>query len=114
MNITLNQDTRPYEETRNRISILVSTFNKFILANHQPGPEESQEILDQWKTFENKQAPKSPPAMPRPARQATGEARSPEGVPSQQNVQYLKMKAKEIIKGSLINIHKNSRAILGQ
>ena len=51
MNITLNQDSRPYEETRNRISILVSTFNKFILANHQPSEQEVQEIAKQWKNF---------------------------------------------------------------
>jgi hypothetical protein len=51
MNITLNQDTRPYEETRNRISVLVSTFNKFILANYQPNEEESQEIYKQWKNL---------------------------------------------------------------
>jgi hypothetical protein len=36
MNLTLNQETKPYEQTLNRINILVSTFNKFIISNHQP------------------------------------------------------------------------------
>lgn len=42
MNVTLAHDTRPYEETRNRISILVSTFNKFILSKHEPNEQETQ------------------------------------------------------------------------
>lgn len=60
MNITLNQETKPYEETRNRINILVSTFNKFILSNHQPSESETDEIYKQWRALETKHQIGSP------------------------------------------------------
>ncbi len=54
MNITLNQDTKPYEETRNRINVLVGVFSKYIIKNHQPSEHESEEICQQWKAIEAK------------------------------------------------------------
>lgn len=64
MNVTLAHDTRPYEETRNRISILVSTFNKFILSKHEPNEQETQEIYKQWKALDNKTGIRSPSMSP--------------------------------------------------
>ena len=60
MNVTLNNESRPYEDTRNRINSLLHSFNKFIINNHQPDPQETQQIMNSWKMFELKTAVKSP------------------------------------------------------
>ena len=54
MNLTLNNESRAYEETKNRINSLFHSFNKFIVNNHQPDAQETQQIIHSWKSLEQK------------------------------------------------------------
>ena len=54
MNLTLNHESKPYEETKTKINSLLSSFNKFIINNYQPNQKETNEIMNQWKALEQK------------------------------------------------------------
>ena len=60
MNVTLNNESKPYEDTKNRINSLLHSFNKFIVNNHQPDAQETQQIINSWKMFEQKITHRSP------------------------------------------------------
>ena len=38
MNLTLQDESKPYEETRNKVHSLLRSFNKFVVNSHQPDP----------------------------------------------------------------------------